>query len=107
MDPKNTVPIFSQDGNGERCNNQARENGPHNRLIVFVFNLSMIRPAIIFCILLVTGASARAQLSSLFDASPTPSPADTLSAAPSPGTTPVSTPAPITTTTIQKRGWFG
>ena len=67
----------------------------------------MIRPAIIFCILLVTGASARAQLSSLFDASPTPSPADTLSAAPSPGTTPVSTPAPITTTTIQKRGWFG
>ena len=100
------VGIFSRDGNGEQCHNQAREDGFHDRLIAFVFNLSMIRPAIIFCTFLFAAAGARAQLS-LFEGSPTPTPADTVLSSPGPVTTPVSTPAPMTTSTMQKRGFFG
>jgi hypothetical protein len=66
----------------------------------------MIRPAIIFFILFWTGSAVRAQLS-LFGPSPTPSPADTSLSSPTPGTTPGLTPAPMTTTTVQKRSFFG
>ncbi|HST31688.1 MAG TPA: BsuPI-related putative proteinase inhibitor [Chthoniobacterales bacterium] len=66
----------------------------------------MSRPTIIFCSVLFAVADARAQLS-LMEGSPTPTPADATLASPSPGTTMVSTPAPMTTTTMQKRGFFG
>lgn len=92
---------FFQDGTGERCHNQAREDGFHDRLIDFVFNLSMIRPAIIFCALVFVGTSARSQLSLTGD-SPTPTPA-----VPSPAATAVSMPGAKTTTTMEKRGFFG
>ena len=71
-------------------------------MLVFVFNPSMIRPAIIFCILLVTAAGIRAQ-ESLFGSSPNAAP----TATPAPSTLAAQTPAPITTTTMQKRGFFG
>src|SRR3984893_3719672 len=55
----------------------------------------MIRPAIIFyALLLATGVRA---LESMFETTATPRPS----------ATPVPTPAPITTTTMQKRGFFG
>lgn len=66
----------------------------------------MIRPAIIFYFLLLTGAAVRAQLS-LFDASPTPSPTDATLTSPSHGPATASTPPPMTTTTMQKRGFIG
>jgi hypothetical protein len=65
----------------------------------------MIRPAIIFCILLLSGPAVRAQLS-LFDGSPTPSPIE-CAGSPNPAATAALTPAPMTTTTMQKRGLFG
>ena len=71
-------------------------------MLVFVFNPSMIRPAIIFCILLVVTFRVSAQ-ENLFGASPTATP----TATPAPSATGVQTPAPITTTTMQKRGLFG
>lgn len=56
----------------------------------------MIRPAIIFCVLLLAATGLRAQEArSETTATPKPSP------------TPVPTPTPITTTTMQKRGLFG
>ncbi len=56
----------------------------------------MIRPAIIFCVLLLPATGLRAQEArSETTATPKPSP------------TPVPTPTPITTTTMQKRGLFG
>ena len=55
----------------------------------------MIRPAIIFyALLLATGLRAQ---ESMFETTATPRPS----------ATPVPTPAPITTTTMQKRGFFG
>ena len=98
--------IFSQDGNGERCHNQAREDGFHDRLIALVFNLSMIRPAIIFFTLVFAAAAARAQLS-LSEGSLTPTPTETTLSSPGPAARPGSTPAPMTTTTMQKRGFLG
>jgi Intracellular proteinase inhibitor len=69
-----------------------------------VFNLSMIRPAIIFYSLIFAAASLRAQ-EEMFETSPTPTPA--ASSTPLSTATPVSTPGPNTTSTIQKRGWLG
>jgi hypothetical protein len=71
-------------------------------LLGFVFNPSMIRPAIIFCILLVAAASVSAQ-ENIFGSSPAATP----TATPTPSVSGVQTPAPITTTTMQKRGFFG
>ncbi|HJT45465.1 MAG TPA: BsuPI-related putative proteinase inhibitor [Chthoniobacterales bacterium] len=65
----------------------------------------MIRPAIIFCVLVCSGSFARAQLS-LGD-SPTPPVPDNALASPSPAATAIATPAVKTTTTMQKRGFFG
>jgi Intracellular proteinase inhibitor len=96
------MPIFSQDGGRERCHNQARENGFHDRLILFVFNPSMNRPAIIFFALLFAAGDLRAQ-QTLFptSGSATPSVTPTLSV------TPIPTATPITTTTMKKRGLLG
>jgi hypothetical protein len=97
--------IFSRDGNGDQCHNQARENGFHDRLIRSVFNPSMIRPAILFYTLLLAAAPLRAQ-SGLFGTSPTPTPTpvpDTGLSSRAPG----GWPPPITTTTIKKRGFLG
>jgi Intracellular proteinase inhibitor len=71
-------------------------------LLGLVFNPSMIRPAIIFCILLVAAASVSAQ-ENIFASSPAATP----TATPAPSVSGVQTPAPITTTTMQKRGFFG
>lgn len=65
----------------------------------------MIRPAIIFCVLVFAAADARAQLS-LSGASPTPT-VDTNFAPPGPAATVFSSPAAKTTTTMQKRSFFG
>ncbi len=64
----------------------------------------MIRPAIILYLLLLAAAAARAQ-DSLFGLSPTP--AEAALSSPSPSPTPISTPPLHTTSTIQKRGFFG
>ncbi len=102
---KNAMSIFSRDGNGDQCHNQARENGFHDRLIRSVFNPSMIRPAILFYSLLLAAAPLRAQLGS-FGTSPTPAPTpvpDTGLSSPAPG----GSQPPITTTTIKRRGFLG
>ena len=65
----------------------------------------MIRPAIIFYIVLFIAAAARAQLN--FESSPTPTPAETNGGSPGPASSAASTPPPMTTTTMQKRGLFG
>jgi intracellular proteinase inhibitor BsuPI len=72
-------------------------------LIVFVFNPSMIRPAIIFYSLIFAAASLRAQ-ESLLQTSPTPTPA--ASTTPVPSAT-ANSPKPLTTSTMQKRGLLG
>ena len=72
-------------------------------MIGFVFNPSMIRPAIIFYALLFVAAALRAQ-DSLFGPSPTPTPP---SGAALTSPTPGGSPAPITTTTMQKRSFLG
>src|SRR4029077_9793529 len=79
---EDTGPIFSRDGNRERCKNQTREDGFHNRLIALVFNPSMIRPAIIFYTLFFGAVALRAQ-DTLFPTSvPTPTPSETTAASP-------------------------
>ena len=62
----------------------------------------MLRPAIIFYVLVLSATAVRAQ-NTLFDVSPTPTPAEMASASP----TGTPTPAPMTTTTMRKRGFFG
>ena len=62
----------------------------------------MLRPAIIFYVLVLSATAVRAQ-NTLFDVSPTPTLAETASASP----TGTPTPAPMTTTTMRKRGFFG
>jgi Intracellular proteinase inhibitor len=62
----------------------------------------MIRLAIIFYTLLLVAAGLRAQ-ETMIEASGRSTPSTT----PVPSATPVPTPAPITTTTMQKRGFFG
>jgi hypothetical protein len=62
----------------------------------------MIRLAIIFYTLLLVAAGLRAQ-ETMTEASGRSTPSTT----PVPSATPVPTPAPITTTTMQKRGFFG
>jgi hypothetical protein len=65
----------------------------------------MLRLAIIFSILLATGAGLSAQETT---SGPSSTPEPTLSeTTPSAKVTPVPTPTPITTTTLQKRGFFG
>ena len=73
-------------------------------MIRLVFNLSMIRPAIIFYILFLGAAAVRAQMD-LFGTSPTPTPAE--ATVTSPTAPPVSTPPAHATTTMQKRGFLG
>jgi hypothetical protein len=66
----------------------------------------MIRLAIIFSILLATGAGLSAQeTTSEPSSTPEPTPSETTPSAKK--VTPVPTPTPITTTTLQKRGFFG
>ena len=39
VDAKYTMSIFTRDGNGEKCQNQTRENGFHDRLITLPFRV--------------------------------------------------------------------
>jgi len=91
--------IFTGGRNGQKCHNQARDNGFHDQLITlrFVFNPSMIRPTIIFSLAMATVASLAQETTP----GVTPEATSSVLVAPPPTAT------PIKTTTLQKRGFFG